>query len=56
MRTGQLPIDEQLGYWYEATTACLGIRLEPGRWRQQWPQLTILPWPDQPATVTTPAR
>lgn len=77
---------------YEATTACLGIRLEPGgrwriyaphgladvfnlvvrpnpllaprhvyqaktdRWRQQWPQLTILPWPDQPATVTTPAR
>ena len=67
---------------YEATTACLGIRLEPagrwriyaphgladvfnlvvrpnpllaprhvyqaktGRWRQPWPQLTILPWPD----------
>jgi hypothetical protein len=69
---------------YEATTACLGVRLEPGgqwriyaphglsdvfnlvvrpnpvlaprevyqaktaRWGQQWPQLTVLPWPDQP--------
>lgn len=77
---------------YEATTACLGIRQEPGgrwriyaphgladvfnlvvrpnpllaprhvyqaktdRWKQQWPQLTILPWPDQPATMTTPTR
>jgi hypothetical protein len=66
---------------YEATTACLGVRLEPGgrwrvyaphglsdvfnlvvrpnpvlaprevyqakttRWRQQWPSLTVLPWP-----------
>ncbi len=69
---------------YEATTACLGVRLEPGgqwriyaphglsdvfnlvvrpnpvlaprevyqaktaRWGRQWPQLTVLPWPDQP--------
>jgi uncharacterized protein len=67
---------------YEATTACLGIRLEPGggvriyapyglsdmfnlvvrpnpilaprhvyeaktaRWRRQWPDLTVLPWPE----------
>ncbi len=66
---------------FEATTACLGLRLEPGahwriyaphglgdvfnlvarpnpalaprhvyqakttRWRQQWPSLTVLPWP-----------
>jgi hypothetical protein len=66
---------------YEATAACLGVRLEPGghwrvyapyglsdmfnlvarpnpvlappevyqaktdRWRRQWPQLTVLPWP-----------
>ncbi|HCU96037.1 MAG TPA: hypothetical protein DHU96_26265 [Actinobacteria bacterium] len=66
---------------FEATTACLGVRLEPGgrwrvyaphgladvfslvarpnpvlaprgvyeaktrRWRQQWPALTVLPWP-----------
>jgi hypothetical protein len=66
---------------YEATTACLGVRLEPGgrlrvyaphglsdvfnlvvrpnpvlapravyeaktgRWRRQWPSLTVLPWP-----------
>jgi len=66
---------------FEATTACLGVRLEPGgtwriyapygfadvfnlvvrpnpvlatqsvyetktrRWRQQWPGLTVLPWP-----------
>jgi uncharacterized protein len=70
---------------FEATTACLGVRLEPGgrwrtyaphglsdvfnlvvrpnpvlaprhvyqakttRWRNQWPQLTVLPWPGQPA-------
>jgi uncharacterized protein len=67
---------------YEATTACLGVRVEPSgrwriyaphglsdvfnlvvrpnpllaprhvyqakttRWQQQWPELTILPWPD----------
>lgn len=67
---------------FEATTACLGVRLEPGgrwriyaprgladvfnlvvrpnpvlapphvyqaktsRWRRQWPDLTVLPWPD----------
>ena len=73
---------------FEATTACLGIRLQQGehwriyaphgladvfnlvvrpnpvlsprhvydaktaRWRQQWPSLTVLPWPDDPA----PAR
>src|SRR5487761_515199 len=69
---------------FEASTACLGVRLEhdggwriyaphgladvfnlvvrpnavlaPGhvyqaktaRWRRQWPDLTVLPWPDQP--------
>jgi uncharacterized protein len=28
------------------------------RWRHQWPELTVLPWPGEPATVTatTPAR
>jgi uncharacterized protein len=77
---------------YEATNACLGVRLEPAgrwriyapyglsdvfnlvvranpvlaprhvyqaktrRWRQQWPELTILPWPREPAAVTTQAR
>jgi hypothetical protein len=70
---------------FEATTACLGVRLQPGgrwrvyaphgladvfnlvvrpnpvlaprhvyqakaaRWRRQWPELTVLPWPEQPA-------
>jgi uncharacterized protein len=70
---------------FEATTACLGIRLQPdgrcriyaphgladmfnlvvrpnpvlaprhvyeaktARWRRQWPALTVLPWPEQPA-------
>jgi hypothetical protein len=69
---------------FEATTACLGVRLQPGgrwlvyaphglgdvfnlvvrpnpvlaprhvyqaktaRWRQQWPSLTVLPWPGEP--------
>jgi hypothetical protein len=27
---------------YEATTACLGVRAEPGG---RWPALTVLPWP-----------
>ena len=25
------------------------------RWRQQWPELTVLPWPGEPATATPPA-
>lgn len=69
---------------FEATTACLGVRLKPGgrwlvyaphgladvfnltvrpnpvlaprhvyqaktdRWQQQWPSLTVMPWPVQP--------
>ena len=77
---------------YEATTACLGVRLERAgrwriyaphglsdvfnlvvrpnpvlaprhvyqaktqRWRQQWPQLTILPWPEEPAAAPMQAR
>lgn len=72
---------------YEATTASLGVRQEPGgqwhiyapyglsdvfnltvrpnpvlatrdvyqakttRWKRQWPELTILPWPEEPAAV-----
>jgi uncharacterized protein len=72
---------------FEATTACLGIRLQPSgrwrayaphgladvfnltvrpnpvlaprhvyqaktaRWQQQWPSLTVLPWPVIPATA-----
>jgi hypothetical protein len=72
---------------FEATTACLGVRLQPGgrwriyaphdlsdvfnlvvrpnpelapryvyqakttRWRRQWPGLTVLPWPEQPAAT-----
>ena len=26
------------------------------RWRQQWPELTVLPWPEEAAAVTTQAR
>jgi uncharacterized protein len=80
---------------FEATTACLGVCLQPGgrwqvyaphgfadvfnlvvrpnpvlaprhvyqikttRWCQQWPSLTVLPWPEQPpfsdSSGTTPA-
>jgi uncharacterized protein len=72
---------------FEATTACLGIRLRSGdrwriyaphgladvfnlvarpnpvlaphhvyqaktaRWRQQWPGLTVLPWPERPSAT-----
>jgi len=72
---------------FEATTACLGVRPQPGgrwriyarhglsdvfnlvvrpnpalapryvyqakttRWRRQWPGLTVLPWPEQPAAT-----
>lgn len=75
---------------FEATTACLGVRLESGdrwriyaphgladvfnlvvrpnpvlapahvyrdkvaRWRQQWPGLTVLPWPEGPAATGPP--
>jgi uncharacterized protein len=75
---------------FEATTACLGIRLESGdrwriyaphgladvfnlvvrpnpvlapghvyrdkveRWRQQWPGLTVLPWPERAAASGPP--
>jgi hypothetical protein len=74
---------------FEATTACLGIRLQPGgrwrvyaphgladvfnltvrpnpvlaprhvyqaktaRWQQQWPSLTVLPWPASPGGTGT---
>jgi hypothetical protein len=79
---------------FEATTACLGVRTEPGgrwcvyaphglsdvfnlvarpnpvlapgavyraktvRWRQQWPSLTVLPWPAavEPSGTGTAAR
>jgi hypothetical protein len=75
---------------FEATTACLGLRLEPGghwriyaphglgdvfnlvvrpnpvlaprhvyqakttRWQQQWPSLTVLPWPAHADNTATP--
>jgi len=75
---------------FEATTACLGVRLESGgrwriyapygladvfnlvvrpnpvlapchvyqakvaRWRQQWPGLTVLPWPEQAGATGPP--
>jgi hypothetical protein len=75
---------------FEATTACLGVRIQPGRrwrvyaphgfadvfnlvvrpnpvlaprhvyqvktarWRQQWPSLTVLPWPAQPGDAAAP--
>src|SRR5262249_42612096 len=82
--TGRLPeagiLDYDLAY-FEATTACLGVRVQPSgrwlvyaphgladvfnltvrpnpvlaprhvyqakaaRWQQQWPSLTVLPWP-----------
>lgn len=74
---------------FEATTACIGVRLRPAgrwsiyaphglsdifslvvrpnpvlaprrvyqtkttRWRQQWPSLTVLPWPGQPGDDLT---
>jgi uncharacterized protein len=76
---------------FEATTACLGVRVEPGgrwrvyaphglsdvfnltvrpnpvlaprhvyqaktdRWQQQWPSLTVLPWPARPGDAPAPA-
>lgn len=80
---------------FEATTCCLGVRVEPNgrwrvyaphglsdvfnlvvrpnpalaprsvyeakisRWRQQWPALTVLPWPEpdpEPATPQLPSQ
>jgi uncharacterized protein len=76
---------------FEATAACLGVRVQPGgrwrmyapygladvfnlvvrpnpvlaprhvyqektaRWRQQWPSLTVLPWPGRPAATGSSA-